>query len=318
VIPTHPIAGKARRTHNTFSGATPMTRFTIAALLSVVSAASADAPTTADLSPGLLVGTTGSWVVTRTVGEDSKAVLAEGKSTTTTTLEFTTEVRSANGESGSTVEIVFSRIAATGDGLLWKGGFDSADPTTIDAANPDDFDRAFQGIVGKSIEIDIDPYGLVTEVRGLEALQNRDPAAANLSEAVLGVDILDRSLGPIFAIRPEQPYVTRLGESFEDTCDALLDVGRVLTRVELTLATINGDNAELTLAGNTQLLGVSATPVSPKVTDQSVKGEASWNTKTHTLNAYNLTIDWTVEAGGKELPIKISRAETITIAPKKK
>ena len=130
------------------------------------------------------------------------------------------------------------------------------------------------------------------------------------------MDILDRSMGPIFAIKPETPYTVAVGETFEDTCDSLLDVGRVLTRVDLTLASVKGSTAELTLAGKTQLLGVANTPVSPKISKQKVEGAATWNTAAHTLNAYNLTIDWAIEAGGKELPINVARAETIAIAPK--
>jgi hypothetical protein len=272
---------------------------------------------TADLSPGFHVGQTGRWVITRSFAEKSKALVAETESALTATLECTTEVQAARGEGGVVVQVVFSRIAGEGSGSEWTGSYDSAKPETDDPANRDDFDRALHGIVDQPVEIVLDSFGTVIDVRGLDNLQHRDPTAALIAEAVLGIDALDRSFGPIFAIKPESPFTVPVGEVYTDTCDSVLSVGRVLTRIELTLDAIEGNEARFVVGGRTQLFGNTQTDVSPKITEEELTGTASWNTQAHALTGYDVAIDWTLEAGGKQMPIKIEREETIGIVPKK-
>ena len=293
---------------------------TAAALLTMlVPAALAQAPAAAvaDLQPGFTPGQTGQWTITRTIAEKSRAIVAETESTLTATIECTTEVRSLRGEGGVVVQVAFTRIAGEGTGDEWTGAYDSARPETDETTNRDDFDRALHGIVGRTADIVLDEFGTVVDIRGLDDLQHRDGAAAVIAEAVLGIDALDRSFGPIFAIKTEEPYTVPVGESFEDVCDSLLSVGRVLTRVTLTLDEYKDSIASLSLTGRTELFGQTPTEVSPRITAQEIKGAATWNTARHALTGYDLSIDWTLEAGGTQLPIKVQRTETIAIAPKK-
>jgi hypothetical protein len=279
--------------------------------------ASSEPAKTADLSPGFHVGQTGQWVITRSFAEKSKALVAEAESAISATVECTTEVRSARDEGGVVVQVVISRLAAEGDGSEWTGSYDSAKPEADDAASRDDFDRALRGLVDRPFELVLDSFGTVIDVRGLDDLQHRDPTAALIAEAVLGIDTLDRSFGPIFAIKPESPFVVPVGEVYTDTCDAVLSVGRVLTRLELTLDAIEGNEARFVVGGRTLLFGNTQTDVSPKITEEELTGTASWNTQAHALTGYDVAIDWTLEAGGKQMPIKIEREETIGIKPKK-
>ena len=295
-----------------------MNRFTpIATMLALAAplALAEQAAPTADLSPGLVMGQTGQWVITRSFTEDSKAIVAETTSTLNATFECSTEVRSVRGEGGSVVQVTFTRIIADGSGDEWTGSYDSADPAPKDATERDDFDRAFDTVAGRTVDLVLDSFGTIIDARGLSDLQNRDPVAATLAEAVLGIDALDRCFGPILAIKPEAPFVIPVGESYEDTCDAMLSVGRVLTRVQLTLEDVKKSTATLALGGRTQLFGNTHTDVSPKITEQEITGSAAWDTARHALMAYDLSIDWTLEAGGTQLPIRIARTETIAIKP---
>lgn len=211
------------------------------------------------------------------------------------TLEFDTKVAGAD-ERYTDVEVRFSRIAI--DSTL--GVFDSKEPAEGDGSNL--VAQAFRPAVGDLFKVRLDtPTMRVIGITGPDDAYVPD-MMIRLYERVLGENMLSESLQPMFRLKSEPP-TAEPGETWTRTIMRHANVGRIEIRLDITLAEIEDETASIDIAGEHLIRLEQDTPVSQRMVDQLVEGQATWSLADELLRSFTLEKTFTLAAGDENLDL---------------
>lgn len=261
----------------------------IATVLLGVALASAAHAEQVSLAADLEPGDSHSYLYTNKLSQQPTGKFAQNSSYVNYTLEFTATTKDVS-EQYTDVQVVFSRIAI--DSTLGK--FDSSTPATEDKTNL--VAQAFRPAIGAPFRVRLD-----TKTKHVIGIIGPDQGYVpdmmiRLYSRVLGENTLGESLQPIFCLKSD-PATASPGDTWSRTLVRHANYGRIDIRLDFTLDDVKDDLANITIGGQHIMRLEQATPVSQRLTDQSVKGKATWNVADDIIQDYALTKTFTYAAG---------------------
>lgn len=218
------------------------------------------------------------------------------------------------GNNITTLKLTHERIAVTfegrGGGPLPMGAYDSDNP---DADTTTDEYRAIVApMVNKPVLIDLTPNGEIAAVRGL-AQMAPEGVAGQYFLVMFSEQTFRDMYGWLFALKAE-PATAELGESWQIVQSDNNQLGTLRRVHALTLDSISGNTATVTIAGKNDLLGSAPGmfEVRPPASGAPmVKGTIAWDTEHRQVITLESTSNTRVESTMPGMSVKMNiNAET--------
>ncbi len=185
------------------------------------------------------------------------------------------------------------------------GTFDSDQPVEDDARNL--AAMAFRPVLGEPFSVRLRSNMEVLGITGPPTTHVPQPVHA-LYMRMLGERMLSEAIQPIFRLKPE-PHRAAPGDQWSQTLQRNTSAGEIEIRLDLELDELDADAAHVRIDGEHRIMGMHNTPVSQRITEQAVAGEAAWDVDASSLASFALRKDFVVSAGGEEFAIRFDVSE---------
>lgn len=201
-------------------------------------------------------------------------------------------------ERGSTITVVFNRIAFEAKGEPLNGAFDSRDPSDRDQGNL--FAIAMRPIVGAPLRVSLSADRTIQRISGMRDLTPEDPRASLLFESFFSEDSLKNMLQVIFQMKSD-PTSARIGEEWSEVKLDQTDFGMLRRTTEYTLASVDEGIARITLGGDVAVTdSMPGNPAATRIESSSVEGTSLWNTRAGRLDRHTAETNAVMKAGDEE------------------
>ena len=216
-------------------------------------------------------------------------------------LEFTTRVKKIS-ERYADLEVRFSRIAV--DSTL--GEFDSSTSPEEDASNL--MAQTFRPAIGKPFNARLD-----ASTMRLLGVNGPDPGAlpdmmVQLYGRVLGDKHLTETIQPAFRMKAD-PATASLGEKWSTSVTRSANQGVIEIRLDFKLDGVDDGTATIGIGGEHLIKVDGSTPVSQRMVEQKIVGEATWSLKDALLDEFRLEKSFTLGAGDEQFDLGVKVVE---------